>query len=722
MSRLIVKGIPKEITEEQLKKHLSVKGEITDVKIMKKPNGESRKFAFVGFKSEEQGLNAIKYFNNTYIKTCRIQIEEAKLQGDPSLNKGFTKKKNAKIVESDVNSASATKESKINKLLELAKQFSNKSKFDAAEKKLLMNEENNSNTNADGVAKINEMDSKNKEKNETNTYQDSTGLENKINSEKLDPKRLYLRNIPFDISEEDLRTKFEKYGDITELHIPKNYQTNKSFGYAYIAYATVESSIMALSEMDKTYFQGRTLHITPAQIKEEKYKPPVIENTPKENVSNFKKEKKEKMRSNFESETNWNYLFMNQDAVIEAVSRKLNIPKNEIMSKDNANLAVQVAAMETTIINETKDWLVTQGINLDSLKGKRADCSRSKTIILIKNISTKMNKEKLEEYFSRYGLLIRFALSPNNTMAIAEFVDKKHAENCMKKLAYFEIEGLPLYLEYAPEGIIKSKGATEDKTNVKSEKEEKYKNSKNEIDLKESQGKVVFVTNLNFITKENILKKFFDSQGYQTTNVKIIMHKKEGDDKQLSSGYGFIEFQTEEVALNAIKKLQGVLLEGHSLKLSIAKTTLKDKDNKDEAMLQNKRKRETDLNDYEFEGDEVTNNKILVRNLAFEANKDELRQLFKAFGEVKTIRVPNKLDGTHRGFAFIEFVSHDEAKAAFKSLQNTHFYGRKLVLEWAQREKTVDELRKDTERKVKASMIRTHRTQNKANVNLNYIK
>lgn len=719
MSRLIVKGIPKEITEEQLKKHLSVKGEITDVKIMKKPNGESRKFAFVGFKSEEQGLNAIKYFNNTYIKTCRIQIEEAKLQGDPSLNKGFTAKKNVKSKEADATglNTNTTKESKINKLLELAKQFSNKSKFDAAEKKLLMNEENGINSNT-AHSNVNESNSRENEKLTTGSSHNSTGLDFLNKSEKIDPKRLYLRNIPFEISEEDVRSKFEKYGDLTELHIPKNYQTNKSFGYAYIAYATVESSIMALSEMDRTFFQGRTLHITPAQIKEEKVKPPVIENTYKENVSNYKKEKKDKLRSNFDSETSWNYLFMNQDAVIEAVSRKLNIPKNEIMSKDNANLAVQVAAMETTIINETKEWLLTQGINIDTLKGKRADCIRSKTTILIKNISPKINREKLEEYFSRYGLLIRFELSPNNTMAIAEYVDKKHAENCMKKMSYFDIDGLPLYLEYAPEGLIKSI-TTQDKSNKKSSESKK---NINEIDLKESHGKVLFVTNLNFSTKENILKKFFNEQGYDTTNVKIIMHKKEGEEKQLSSGYGFVEFESDEIAQKAIKKLQGVLLEDHSLKLSIAKTSIKDKDSKESAMLQNKRKRETDLNDYEFEGDEVTNNKILVRNLAFEANKDELRQLFKAFGEVKTIRVPNKLDGTHRGFAFIEFVSHDEAKAAFKSLQNTHFYGRKLVLEWAQKEKTVDELRKDTERKVKASMIRTHRTQTKADVNLKSFK
>ena len=37
----------------------------------------------------------------------------------------------------------------------------------------------------------------------------------------------------------------------------------------------------------------------------------------------------------------------------------------------------------------------------------------------------------------------------------------------------------------------------------------------------------------------------------------------------------------------------------------------------------------------------------------------------------------------NRGFAFVEFSSSEEAKNAFCALENTHLYGRKLVIEWA---------------------------------------
>jgi multiple RNA-binding domain-containing protein 1 len=43
--------------------------------------------------------------------------------------------------------------------------------------------------------------------------------------------------------------------------------------------------------------------------------------------------------------------------------------------------------------------------------------------------------------------------------------------------------------------------------------------------------------------------------------------------------------------------------------------------------------------------DILKGSKIVVRNLAFEADKKELNQLFKPYGEIKAIRIPKKMDG-----------------------------------------------------------------------------
>jgi multiple RNA-binding domain-containing protein 1 len=59
----------------------------------------------------------------------------------------------------------------------------------------------------------------------------------------------------------------------------------------------------------------------------------------------------------------------------------------------------------------------------------------------------------------------------------------------------------------------------------------------------------------------------------------------------------------------------------------------------------------------------------MVRNLAFEATDNDIKELFKSYGAVKKVRLPKKVNSkSHRGFGFVEFVSSEEAKKAFKNL------------------------------------------------------
>jgi multiple RNA-binding domain-containing protein 1 len=56
-SRLIVKNIPKVITEGELKELFKSKGEVTDVKIIFKDK-VNRRFCFIGYKKEESAKEA----------------------------------------------------------------------------------------------------------------------------------------------------------------------------------------------------------------------------------------------------------------------------------------------------------------------------------------------------------------------------------------------------------------------------------------------------------------------------------------------------------------------------------------------------------------------------------------------------------------------------------------------------------------------------------------
>jgi multiple RNA-binding domain-containing protein 1 len=88
-------------------------------------------------------------------------------------------------------------------------------------------------------------------------------------------------------------------------------------------------------------------------------------------------------------------------------------------------------------------------------------------------------------------------------------------------------------------------------------------------------------------------------------------------------------------------------------------------------------------------GSKDSGTKMIVRNVAFEATKRDLSQLFAPFGQLKSLRMPRKFDGSHRGFAFIDFVTKKEAANAYAAVKNTHLHGRHLVLEYAKQDEAL---------------------------------
>ena len=65
-----------QITDTKLKELFSHKGLVTDVQLKYTKDGKFRRFAFIGFKTEEQAVAAKEHFDKTYIDTCKISIEQ----------------------------------------------------------------------------------------------------------------------------------------------------------------------------------------------------------------------------------------------------------------------------------------------------------------------------------------------------------------------------------------------------------------------------------------------------------------------------------------------------------------------------------------------------------------------------------------------------------------------------------------------------------------------
>lgn len=78
MSRLLVKNLPAYLTQSRLREHFESKdgpgGTLTDVKVVLKPDGTSRRFGFVGYKTEAEAEKAKKWFDQTFVDTTRISV------------------------------------------------------------------------------------------------------------------------------------------------------------------------------------------------------------------------------------------------------------------------------------------------------------------------------------------------------------------------------------------------------------------------------------------------------------------------------------------------------------------------------------------------------------------------------------------------------------------------------------------------------------------------
>ena len=167
---------------------------------------------------------------------------------------------------------------------------------------------------------------------------------------------------------------------------------------------------------------------------------------------------------------------MNQDTVATAMAKKLGQSKGEFFDKDaSSSMAVKVAKSETVIINQTKQWLKEQNvIDFDVLeKTPRGECKRNKYVVMIKNLPYTATEAELKEIFERYGQLVRFMISPFNTLGIAEYASKSMAAAAMKNLAYYKVNYInPIYLEYAPKGLVASKSKNKDKEEDEEKKSE----------------------------------------------------------------------------------------------------------------------------------------------------------------------------------------------------------------------------------------------------------
>jgi len=283
-NNLYIKGIPKNKTARELFEYFFKFGDIFSFKINEDNKGNSNGTAFVTYYNQEDARKAIdetngkkiwdsdmdvqyqknndKYHNNNSDNNLKVNIS--------NLPDKFTDEDITKLCE-EFGKIQIVNNNKTQKGKFAVVKFSKEQEAKNAIEKLNNKEIENKKIYAKEF-KDNYYHNNNKHNYRQNYYYFNNNEPMMRFENALENKNLYIRNIPFIVTQEDLKKTFGKFGNITSIKLEEDNQgskddkeksdekdKNKKFinkGYGYISFEKIESAKKALESLNGKYIEG----------------------------------------------------------------------------------------------------------------------------------------------------------------------------------------------------------------------------------------------------------------------------------------------------------------------------------------------------------------------------------------------------------------------------------------------------------------------------------
>jgi len=80
-------------------------------------------------------------------------------------------------------------------------------------------------------------------------------------------EKIYVGNLPYSTDDEQLRSLFETFGEVTYAKVIMDRETNRSRGFGFVEMASGPASI-AIQKMNGHEVKGRLLRVNKAQARE----------------------------------------------------------------------------------------------------------------------------------------------------------------------------------------------------------------------------------------------------------------------------------------------------------------------------------------------------------------------------------------------------------------------------------------------------------------------
>ncbi|MDX2047864.1 MAG: RNA-binding protein [Chitinophagaceae bacterium] len=81
---------------------------------------------------------------------------------------------------------------------------------------------------------------------------------------------IYVSNLSFNVQDEDLRSYFEEYGEVSSAKVITDKFTNRSRGFGFVEMGNDEAAQKAIKELDGATVDGRAIKVTIAKPREQR--------------------------------------------------------------------------------------------------------------------------------------------------------------------------------------------------------------------------------------------------------------------------------------------------------------------------------------------------------------------------------------------------------------------------------------------------------------------
>src|SRR6187431_195806 len=81
---------------------------------------------------------------------------------------------------------------------------------------------------------------------------------------------IYVSNLSFNVQDEDLKSYFADYGDVTSAKVINDKETGRSRGFGFVEMSDDATAQKAIAELDGATVDGRAIKVSVAKPREER--------------------------------------------------------------------------------------------------------------------------------------------------------------------------------------------------------------------------------------------------------------------------------------------------------------------------------------------------------------------------------------------------------------------------------------------------------------------